>query len=214
MLKTDRMAGVLALAGMLAGVLSIVPVLEEPGFLALVPAREGQLLLGAVAQLVMIPAYAGFALCLHRALKAENETLALGFVGFRLIAAAFHVVGVISLPLILLLARQEAAPDVEVLAELLRSGRDLVNHVALIIALGLGDLLMFAVFFRSRLVPRWLSVWGLLGVGLAIVASVLVLLGVTGVVTPFYLALNAPLAVQTLVLALWLIVRGLGRPVR
>jgi hypothetical protein len=214
-MKTNRraavIAGVLIIVGMVAGVLSIVPVLEQPGFLDLVPAHESQVLVGAAAQLVMIPAYVGFALCLYPTLRAESEALSLGFVGFRLIASTFQLAGVITLPLILALGQEAAASDAphfEAMGEMLRTARDLVNHVALIIALGLGDVLMFFVLFRSRLVPRWLSAWGLLGAGLAMAASFLVLLGVTGVVTPVYLAMNAPLALQSLVMAVWLIVRG------
>ncbi|MFI6291412.1 DUF4386 domain-containing protein [Nonomuraea sp. NPDC050790] len=205
-------AGVLVLAGVLAGLLSVVSVIEQPGFLALIPAHESQVLLGAVAQFVMIPAYVGFALCLYPALRTVNETLSLGFLGFRLIAATFHFAGVIMLPLFVLLGQeyaQAAAPHLEALAELLRVARDLVNHVALILALGLGDLLLFCLLYRARLVPRWLSAWGLLGAGFAMVASLLVLTGLTGVVTPLYLTMNAPLGLQSIVLALWLIVRGL-----
>ncbi|MFD1933121.1 MULTISPECIES: DUF4386 domain-containing protein [Nonomuraea] len=204
----------LVIVGVIAGVLSVVPALEEPHYLVLISAHEGQVIVGAVAQFIMIPAYVGFALYLYPALRVENEALSLGFLGFRLIAAMFHFTGVILLPLFLVLGREfsqagtSGAPHLEVLGELLRTARDLVNHVALIISLSLGDLLLFCVLYRSRLVPRWLSVWGLLGAGSAMLASFLVLFGVTDVVTPLYLTMNAPLAVQSLVLAMWLITRG------
>ncbi|MFI6920876.1 DUF4386 domain-containing protein [Nonomuraea spiralis] len=217
-MHTDRrataIAGTLVIVGMVAGVLSVVPVLEGPRYLALISTRESQVVLGAVAQSIMIPVYVGFALYLYPALRAESEALSLGFLGFRLIAAAFHFIGVIILPLFLVLGdgfTQAGASDAshfEVLGELLRTARDLVNHVALIISLGIGDLLLFRILWRSRSVPRWLSGWGFLGIGAAMSASFLVLLRVTDVVTPLYLAMNAPLALQTLVLAVWLIARG------
>jgi hypothetical protein len=212
--RATTTAGVLALAGMLAGVASVVPVLEQPNYLAQISTSEREILLGAGAQLLMVPTYVGFALCLYPTLKRCDEALSLGFVSFRLIAATFHLVGVILLPLLLLLG-DGSVPSagtkpshVEVLGELLRSGRDLVNHVALIIALSIGDLLLFRILYRWKLIPRWLSSGGLLGAGLALVASVLVLFGLAEVVTPLYLTLNAPLAIQTLILALWLIARG------
>lgn len=209
------MAGALVIVGMIAGGLSVVPVLEEPNYLRLIPVQESQIVVGAIAQFIMILAYIGFALCLYPALKAANEPLSVGFLGFRLIAATFHFIGVVLLCLFLVLGQEfaqagdAAVPHLEVLSEVLRVGRDLVNHGALIISLCLGDLLLFYILYRSRLVPRWLSVWGLIGVGFAIVASFLVLFQVTGVVTPLYLAMNAPLALQSLALALWLIARGL-----
>ncbi|MBF8184707.1 DUF4386 domain-containing protein [Nonomuraea sp. K274] len=200
--------------GMIAGVLSVVPVLEEPRYLHLISAHERQVIVGAVSQFIMIPAYVGFALYLYPTLRMENEALSLGFLGFRLIAATFHFVGVLLLPLFLVLGQEFAhagasdAVRLEVIGELLRMARDLVNHVALILSLGLGDLLFFAILYRSRIVPRWLSAWGLLGVVLAMSASFLVLFRLTDVVTPLYLSINAPLALQSLVLAIWLITRG------
>jgi len=84
----------------------------------------------------------------------------------------------------------------------------LVNHVALIISLSMGDLLLFYILYQSRLVPRWLSAWGVIGTGLTMLASFLVLFGLVDVVTPLYLGMNAPLALQSLVLAMWLITKG------
>jgi hypothetical protein len=210
-MKTDRLAGALVIVGMIAGVLSVVPVLEEPDYLALVPAHQSQIIVGAISQFIMIPAYVGFALCLYPALRSESAALAPGFLGLRLVAATFQLSGVIVLPLFLVLGQEHAsaAPGTEALGQLLRTARDLVNHVALILALGLGDLLLFRILHRSRLVPRWLSVWGFLGTGAAILASLLVLSQATGVVTPLYLTMNAPLALQSVVLAIWLMTRGL-----
>jgi hypothetical protein len=211
--RRTTIAGALSLLGTSAGVLSIVAVLERPDYLALIASHEREILLGAGAQLVMVPAYVGFALYLYPTLKRGDEALSLGFVGFRLIAATFHLVGVIALPLFLVLGDDvthgaATRPYLEVAGELLRSGRDLINHVALIVALSVGDLLLFRILHRWRLVPRWLSTWGALGAGLALAASSMVLFGLVDVVTPLYLTLNAPLAIQTLILALWLVARG------
>ncbi|MEV4896357.1 DUF4386 domain-containing protein [Nonomuraea sp. NPDC055795] len=209
--RAAAMAGALVIVGMIAGMLSVVPVIEESNYLALIPAHENQIIVGALSQFIMIPAYVGFALYLYPTLRKVNEALSLGFLGFRLIAATFHFVGVILLPLFLVLGQEYAqggAAHLETLGDLLRTARDFVNHVALIISLGLGDLLLFGILHRSRLVPRWLSAWGLLGAGSAILASFLVLAGLTDVVTPVYLAINAPLALQSLVMAIWLIAKG------
>ncbi|MGI5493606.1 DUF4386 domain-containing protein [Microtetraspora malaysiensis] len=212
--RATAIAGALVIVGMIAGALSIVPALEEPRYLGLISAHERQVIIGAVSQFIMIPSYVGFALYLYPTLRAENEALSLGFLGFRLIAATFHFIGVILLPLFLVLGHEFAQADalgasqLGALGELLRAARDLVNHVALIISLSLGDLLLFCILYRSRFVPRWLSAWGFLGIGLATLASFLVLSRLTDVVTPLYLAINAPLALQSFVFAVWLITRG------
>lgn len=211
--RGTAIAGVLVIVGMIAGALSIVPVLEEPDYLVLIPTHESDVILAAGFQFIMIPAYVGFALYLYPTLRIGNEALSLGFVGFRLIAGTFHFIGVILLPLFLVLGQGlvpagSNASYIAVLGELLRTGRDLVNHVALTISLSMGDLLLFYILYQSRLVPRWLSAWGSLGAGLTILASFMVLFRLADVVTPLYLAMNAPLALQSLVLAMWLITKG------
>lgn len=210
-------AGVLVFAGIAAGLMSVVPVLEQDGYFENLPTRSGEVVSGALFQVLMVPAYAGFALALYPALRRANAGLAAGFLGFRLTACGLHLLAVTMLPLLLGLAQGygSATPDTatyEILAETLRRARDLVNHVAVIVALGLGDLLLFTLLHRWRLVPRWLSLWGLCGAGLAILASLLVLSGALEIVAAPYLSLNAPLALQSLVLGAWLIGRGLREP--
>ena len=212
--RATTIAGVLIIISIIAGVLSVVPSVENPDYLVGVSEHENQIRMGAFFQFLLIPAYVGFSLCLYPVLKKKHETLSLGFVGFRFISAVFHFVGVIILPLFLIMSQefvQAGAPDpsyFQTIGELLRIGRDLVNHVAVILALSIGDLLLFFMLYQSRLIPRWLSVWGFLGIGLAMVASFLVLFGLTEVVSPVYLGMNALLALHSLILAIWLIVKG------
>ncbi len=207
-------AGILIIVGIIAGALSIVPAIEDPNFLTLVSENESQVFMGAFFQIIMIPTYIGFALCLYPVLRVKNETLSLGFVGFRLITGMFHFVGVILLPLFLILSQefvQAGAPEdsyFQILGELLRMGRDMVNHVALILSLSMADVLLFLILYQSKFVPRWLSVWGFLGIGLTILASFLVLFRLMAVVTPLYLIMNVPLALHSLILAIWLIAKG------
>ncbi|WP_165307763.1 DUF4386 domain-containing protein [Agromyces binzhouensis] len=209
-------AGALVLVAFLAGILSVVPVLEEPDYLGSVTERRGELIAGGLFQVVMVAAYAGFALVLHPILRRASAALSVGFVGFRLVMCGFHLLAVVMLSLLLDLAQgydaaigTPAAETYAILAETMRNGRDLVNHVVVITTMGLGDLLLFVLLLPWRMVPAWLSVWGLAGVASAIAASILLLARVVDVVSAPYLALTAPLAVQGLVLAGWLIVRGL-----
>jgi hypothetical protein len=65
-----------------------------------------------------------------------------------------------------------------------------------------GALLFYALLYQANLPPRWLSVWGLLGAALVFIFGALAMFG-TSVI---YLAI--PIAVQEMVMALWLIVRG------
>jgi hypothetical protein len=212
--KLSINAGVLFILGTIAGLLSVVPVIEQPDYLSEVSANQNQVLSGAFFQFLMIPTYLGFTLSLYPILRKYHKGFALGFVGFRIVAVTFHLIAVISLLLFLDLSQefiQACAPDAshyQTVGGLLRAGRDLVNHVGMILALSFGDLMLYSVLYHRNLVPRWLSGWGLAGTALAIFASLLFLFRLTEVITPIYLVLNVPLALQGMVLAIWLIVKG------
>jgi hypothetical protein len=81
------------------------------------------------------------------------------------------------------------------------------------ILLGVGSLLVFATFYRSRLLPRWLSVWGLVGYALLLASALLSLLGLVDTVRGAGMVLYIPGGVfELLVFPAWLIVKGF-RPV-
>lgn len=68
---------------------------------------------------------------------------------------------------------------------------------------------MFCILLmKSKLIPQWLSVWGLFGNLLSVIASVLVLFQIVEIVTTEYLVLNVPTAIQELILGIWLIVKA------
>jgi Domain of unknown function (DUF4386) len=64
----------------------------------------------------------------------------------------------------------------------------------------------YYLFFRSRLIPRWLSGWGILAIVLMIAVWLVALFNHQPMTT--YVVLLLPLAVQEIVLAIWLLVRG------
>ncbi len=215
LLKRDsRTAGGLILLGITAGILSVAPAIDSPDYLNEASAHATQVRLNALFQFIMAIAYLGFALTLYPLLKKYNEKLALGFLSFRIIAVVFILVGVIFLLLILSVSQEyvmSGNPDSQCfksIGALLYAGRDLVNHVIMIIALNIGGIMLFILLIQSRLIPIWLSGWGLLGATLTILASLLIMIGFIEVITPIYIILNSPIIVQELTLAIWLIFKG------
>lgn len=212
--NNTRIAGILIIAGMVAGILSVVPAIDSSDYLTKAAENSNQVIMGAVFHFIMSVAYIGVAITLYPIIKAYNKSLALGFLSFRIIATVFLIMGVISLLLLLIISQEYVKTPtsdlayLKTLGGLLRSGRDFSNHVAMIISLNIGGIMFYVLLFHTRLIPRWLSGWGIVGATLAIVASLLVMFSVVEIITPFYIALNAPLALLELVLALWLIFKG------
>ena len=209
-----RLAGTLHLVGTAAGVLSVVGSVDDPDYLRLAAANETEVIVGALSQSAMSLAYVGVPIALYAVLRRHSPTAAAGFLGFRIAAGLLNMLGVISLLLLLELSSRfiDANATVpayfETVGGLLQRARDLTNHVAMILALSVGDALYYWVLYRASLVPRWLSGWGFVGLALAVAASLLVLSNLIAVVTNTYMVLNAALALQQLVLAIWLIAKG------
>lgn len=217
--RNTIIAGVLILVGMVAGIFSVVPAIDSTEYLTKASANTYQVIIGAIFQFLMSIAYLGFAILLYPILKKYNERLALGFLSFRLIATILIIIATILLLSILTLSHEyvkllpKDTTYFETLGNLLKIVRDLINHVFMILVLCIGSLMFYILILKSKLIPHWLSLWGLLGASLSAIASVLVLFRVLDIITPEYLILNMPTALQELVLAIFLIIKGFNKSV-
>jgi hypothetical protein len=72
----------------------------------------------------------------------------------------------------------------------------------------LGALMYYYIFYQSKLIPRWLSVWGLIGVPFWIAAELLLMFGLIEHFSTNAILLDIPIAINEMVLAVWLIVKG------
>lgn len=215
--KTAIVVGILFIIGTATGVLAAAmaqPMLSAPDYLTKLAASEYLVTLAALLVFIMGAACAGIGIALYPVLKPYNEGLALGATGFRIMEGVFDIVGVIGLLALLNLSREfvkagaPTASHFQTLGALLTAGSDWVNSVAVLVTWCIGALMYYAIFYQFRLVPRWLSIWGLVGCTLTIAASLLVMFGLITHMSAIEGAMTLPIAVQEIVLAVWLIVKG------
>jgi hypothetical protein len=209
--KTAIIVGALFIIGTVAGALSAAisgSILNAPDYLIIFSANENQVIIGALLILIMGFALAMVPVVLFPILKKQNEALALGAVVFRgaLEAVAYIAIVVISLSLIKLSQEyiHAGTPDAsyfQTLGTLLQGASHWMEQI-LDIVFPLGGLMIYYLFYQSKLIPRWLSGWGLIGAVLYLAVPMLGVLGFELEVLMF------PLAVQEMVFALWLIVKG------
>ena len=162
--------GVLYIIGTVGMVLSVVVtngVLSGPAYLAQVAAQPNQVAVGALLVLV-----AGLALALVPVVfwpigKRYNETLAMGYVVFR--GAIETVIYIVAALWWLLLIALSTEPDAAPLAGFVRTTETVIWDQLFAIPFVLGALMFYVLLYQSRLVPRWLSAWGLVGAALYIV---------------------------------------------
>jgi uncharacterized protein DUF4386 len=214
--RLARVAGVLFIVATVADVIAaglLDPLVGSSRYLAEISGHQDRVLIGVSLELLAAFACAGIGFALYPAVRRHDHALALGSAGFRIIEATLYVVVAIGTLLLLELAQQNArAGDpgttyFKTTGALLQAlGDDAA--VAGILAFYLGAGLYYFAFYRSQLLPRWLSAWGLAGVALGAVAAFLVLFEATDMRSTLHVALNLPIALQEMVLAIWLIVRG------
>jgi hypothetical protein len=215
--KAALVAGILFIVADLVGVPSMLlssPLLTTSNYLANIAPHASQIALAALLIFAMAVACAGIAFSLYPVLKRYNAGLAIGSVGFRTIEAMFEiVVGVIFLLLISLSQEfiKSGSSDssyLQSMGRMLLAGSDWLNNVIIPATWCIGALMYSFVFFQARLLPRWLTVWGLVVYPLPIVASILTMFRLIGPTDASWGALVYPAALQELVLAVWLIAKG------
>lgn len=190
---------------------ALTPVLTGADYLTRFSVHTNQVAAGALLYLIGYFACAGIAVVMYPVLKQWNAGLALGSVVFRTIEAAFYLVGLVCLLSLPTLGQHFIAAGAGDRASLQAIGDSLVSvhdqaGLVAVFAFCLGASLYYTLFFQSRLVPRWLSGFGIVAIILMMAACVLALFSGNRITS--YIPLAAPIAVQEMVLAVWLIVKG------
>jgi len=215
--KTAIIVGVLFLLGFAGtfGPVMVKPILDSPSYLAELSQNKNLVLVGALFQLIMAFACAGIAIALYPILKRHSEALALGAVGFRIMENIFQIVAALALLSLLTLSQESAGADALAAPTFQTAGAALLAvhfWAALVLShfgFGLGALMYYYAFYRSKLIPRWLSGWGIVAITLHFAAAFITMFTQ---IDPFSgsptLFLSIPIGLQELTLAVWLIVIG------
>ena len=210
--------GVLLIACSAATILTLVPLgsmLDAPVDLARLAANDNRVILTALIEFVWAATAAGIAVGLYPVLRKRNRALALGSVAGRVVEGVFVIVGTLTLLALLTLSQESVTAGSAGSSSWLGLGRHVACAVRewahgfiMSLPFALGALMYYYLLYRSRLVPRWLSGWGIVGAALCLVATVY-----SGFTQEFGFStvdtvLNIPIGVQEMVFAVWLIVKG------
>lgn len=214
---TARTVGVLYIIGTVAGILTLGPLspLDAPELLPAVADGADRVMLGASLILIMGFALALIPLTAYPIIREHSEPLALGYAVFRsgLETAGYLVAALI--PLVLVSVGQDhlaaggpAVTQLEAIGTVLLEVNETMGHGLQTIVFVLGALMFYYALFQARLVPQWLSGWGLVAALPYGAAGVLAIFGLDEPRSTAQIALQAPLGIQEMVLAGWLIVKG------
>lgn len=208
--KTAIVVGVLFIVATVLSLIStalIGPVTGASNYLASAAAQATQVIIGALVEVAAAVAIILIPAMLFSVLRRQHEGLALGYFGIRMMEAITLVFDAISVLLLVSLGQHyvtagaPAASSFQVSGAVLLAAHNWAFPLNPVV-FGPGALLLNGVLYQTRLIPRWLSAWGLLGAVLVFVMGVVGLFGTT------LIPLALPIAVQEMVFALWLIARG------
>jgi Domain of unknown function (DUF4386) len=206
---------IVATAASLAGSALSSSVLDRTDHLASLSGDANRVNAALLLQFIAAGASVGIALAMYPVLSAWGRGLSLGSVVFRTMEALLYIVAVVSVLSLLSVAQRFLGADaahrasLQVVGDSLLDVRDQAN-LAAVMAFSVGALMYYYLLYRAQLVPRWLSSWGILAIISTLVACLLALFGRHPVTT--YVLLVLPIAVQEIVLAVWLIAKGFRRP--
>jgi hypothetical protein len=218
--KTAIIVGILFIIGTASGVLSGVvtaPIMAGSTYPLNVDASETQWIIGTLLVLLMGLSLAMVPVLLYPIFRKHNEVLAFGSVLFRgVLEAVCETLLVISMFLLLTVSEiygktgAADASNFQTLGSMLIAAGDWIQLIGGIV-FSVGALMIFALFYQTRLIPRWLSAWGFIGAVLYFVAKFVSMFG------PLHTApsidsgiglLMIPTLILEIVFAVWIIVKG------
>jgi hypothetical protein len=212
----QRSARKIALAGGILYLLTFVSmpigflymsVLNDPDYIV-GSGPDTPVIIGGILEIIVALAGIGTAVALYPVLKRQNEGVALGFIGTRVLEASTIFADVVCLMAIVTLRRAGVGPEALVTGKtlvalygLFRLGQNLMPAV--------NDLLLGSLLYQSRLVPRLLPLMGIIGAPLLIANTIVFMFGITS--GPLFLLTGIgvlPIALFEFALGVWLTVKG------
>ena len=194
------------------------PILSSPDYLDNAYPNRIIVIIGILLEFICIFAILLIPVFLFPILRKHNEALALGYVGFRFLEAVLYI-GMEINKLSLINVSQDYLNKVGMdtsffqnIGSSIQSENDWTFSIYVVV-FTLGALMLYSVLYKSKLIPRFISAWGFIAAAILLTGSVLIMVDMFSEVSlGLELILILPIAVNEMVLAGWLIVKGFNPP--
>ena len=205
--------GALFIFTMLSGMINayfVAPEFKNP--ITDILQNNGQILMGVFSVLVMAIGILFIAITFYPVIKKQNETIALTYVIFRTIECLLLIIGSISYLYIISLGGEYVnKTDISqyIISIALALKIKYYGYQVAMIVLGLGSIFLCYSLYVSRLVPKFLSVWGGIGYVLLLLSGILDICGLIDTTKGMGAVLYAPGGLwELIVFPLWLFIKG------
>jgi hypothetical protein len=215
--KSAKIVGVLFILAAFTAVIGLNlynPILNGSDYLITGSEHGSQVITGALMELLLVVSAVGTATTMFPLLRQYNETIALWHVCFRFLEAIIITVGVISVLSLLTLSQEfvaAGAPDSSSFHSsgiILKAIHDWTFMLGPLFMLGINTMMYSYIFYKTKLVPRFISILGMTGAISVFICSLFVMFGVFPQISFWGAVLAVPVAANEMILAVWLIVKG------
>src|SRR6266550_776478 len=172
------------------------------------PGPDTGVMFGASLEMIVALAGIGTAVALYPVVKRQNEGVAMGFVGTRVLEGGAILAGVACLLSVVTLRQAGAGADALVTGHALVALYDRIFLLSQSFIPAVNALLLGSLLYRSRLVPRVLPLLGFIGAALLVAGDIAVLFGLIGQHAPSTALAALPIALWEFSLGVWLAVKG------
>ena len=213
--KNAVLIGILFILGTSFGIFSgsfLNPSFTASDFLVKIAENQKQVSVGGSLILLMGLSCAAIGPALYPVLKKFSPGLAIGAVSFRLIESMLEILLAMIIFLLvatgqsLTLSGMQNIAAFEPVASVLKAGMDWLNAGAMLIPWCIAAFMYYWIFYQYKLLPRWISIWGFIGISLSMISTTL------NFVNPDFVRLqfifSMPIFFQELVMAGWMIIKG------
>ncbi len=200
------------------GYVLLDPILNAPEYLTTIFPNKSKITIGVLFELIEVAGVLGITYLLYPVLKKHSDSLALGYFGFRVFESMMLIVAILCPLILITLSEQyiqvgtEDASYFETLGVLLKTTRADWSLYVLAFFHPLAALPLYYFLHKTKLVPRFLSIWGFL-------AALLVLID-QSFLESFGLGLGRiggnpitgiPMGLNEIFLGIWLMIKGFNK---
>jgi hypothetical protein len=215
--KATKIVGALFILAAVTSIIGLTlynPILNGPDYMIKGSEHANQVILGAIMELILVVSAIGTSTTMFPFLRKYSETIALWHVCFRFLEAVIITVGIISVLSLLSLSRAFVASGALDIATFQASGTLLkaVHDWTFLLGpnfmLGINTMMYSYIFYKSKLVPRFIPILGMIGATFVFTAALLEMFGVFSQISVWGAILSLPVFANEMILAVWLIVKG------
>ena len=213
--KLATITGVFFIAATLMGVLSagmVGPIIGGAEYLTKMAPNANLVFISVISNLIMAGCVTAIAVSIYPILKQVNELKAISYLAARIfegiILATAGLIWIILVPLSqeFINAGMPQNSHFKTLGDVLVSLNTAGFTLGAYIIFGFTAILLNDILFRYKLVPKLISIWGFVGGVLILTLGVLKIFDIA--TTSIEIAFTIPIALNEMVLAVWLIAKG------